>query len=46
MRIAAHDKEFARKNDIPQSVAKEFYEADKNKKKASTKIEKRYGKES
>jgi hypothetical protein len=33
MQIAAHDKEFADKNGIPQEVAKEFHEADKEKKK-------------
>lgn len=33
MNIAAHDKEFADKVGIPQSVAKEFHEADKKKKK-------------
>jgi len=32
MQIAAHDKEFADKNGIPQEVAKEFHEADKAKK--------------
>jgi hypothetical protein len=34
MRAAAHNKEFAKKVGIPQSVAKEFEEADKRKKKA------------
>lgn len=29
MTIAAHDKEFAEKNHIPQEVAQEFHEADK-----------------
>jgi hypothetical protein len=29
MTIASHDKEFAEKNKIPQSVAKEFHGADK-----------------
>lgn len=33
MRAAAHDKTFAKKIGIPQSVAKEFVKADKNKKK-------------
>lgn len=32
MRAAAHSKEFARKMHIPQSVAREFVEADKRKK--------------
>lgn len=31
MAAAAHDKEFARRNKIKQSVAKEFNEADKAK---------------
>ena len=31
MRAAAHDPDFAKKLDIPQSVAKEFVEADKKK---------------
>jgi hypothetical protein len=31
MRIAAHDKDFADKAGIEQSVAKDFYEADKKK---------------
>jgi hypothetical protein len=31
MRAAAHDKSFAKKMGIPQSVAKEFVEADKRK---------------
>lgn len=42
MRIAAHDPKFASQNHIPQSVADEFYEADKAKKKS--KIAKRYKK--
>lgn len=33
MRAVAHDKEFAAKVDVPQSVGKEFAEADKAKKK-------------
>jgi len=32
MEIAAHNKEFAEKANIPQSVAKEFVKADKEKK--------------
>lgn len=31
MRAAAHDPAFARKMDIPQSVAREYVEADKRK---------------
>jgi hypothetical protein len=31
MAAAAHDPEFAKKVGIPQSVAREFYEADKRK---------------
>ena len=31
MQAAAHNKAFADKMDIPQSVAREFYEADKRK---------------
>jgi len=33
MRAAAHNPAFAKKMGIPQSVAKEFSEADKKKKK-------------
>lgn len=33
MRAAAHDKEFAKKVGIRQSIAREFVEADKRKKK-------------
>lgn len=32
MAIAAHDKDFAKEAGIPQSVAKEFHNADKRKK--------------
>lgn len=35
MAAAAHSKEFAKKANIPQSVAEEFYIADKNKKLAN-----------
>lgn len=35
MAAAAHDKDFADKAGIPQSVAKEFNEADSGKKKKS-----------
>ena len=31
MRAAAHDKKFAKKVDIPQSVAKDFVKADQHK---------------
>lgn len=31
MNIAAHDASFAKKAGIPQSVAREFHEADKRK---------------
>ena len=31
--IAAHDKKFAKKVGIPQTVAREFYRADQKKKK-------------
>jgi len=31
MRAVAHNKEFADKVDIPQSVGRDFYEADKRK---------------
>jgi hypothetical protein len=31
MAAAAHNPEFAKKADIPQSVAREFHEADKRK---------------
>lgn len=34
MRAAAHNKDFAKKMGIPQSVAKDFEAADKRKKKA------------
>ena len=33
MRIAAHDAEFAKQAGISQTVAREFYEADKRKKR-------------
>jgi hypothetical protein len=33
MRAAAHNKEFAKKADVPQKVAKEFVKADKAKAK-------------
>lgn len=42
MRAAAHDPEFAKKAGIPQSVAKEFSDADQAKKKPRYK--KRYTK--
>jgi len=35
MAAAAHDPEFAKRNDIPQSVAREFNQADKGKKLAA-----------
>ncbi len=31
MRAVAHNKEFADKVDVPQSVGRDFYEADKRK---------------
>ena len=34
MAAVAHDPEFAKRNDIPQSVAREFNQADKGKKLA------------
>ena len=34
MAAAAHDAAFAKRNDIPQSVAREFNQADKGKKLA------------
>lgn len=37
MRAAAHDKEFASRMGIPQSVAKEFVSADKKKGKRKRK---------
>lgn len=37
MRAAAHDPAFAKKVGIPQTVAKEFAEADKRKAKAKGK---------
>lgn len=37
MEIAAHDGEFAKKANIPQSVAKEFNDADKKKMKKGKK---------
>lgn len=33
MRAAAHDKDFAKRNNIPQSVAKEFVKEDQKKAK-------------
>lgn len=44
MLAAAHNAKFARKADIPQSVAKEFVAADKAKESKKAKIKKRYGK--
>jgi hypothetical protein len=41
MIAVAHDKEFAKKVGIPQSVGKEFSDADKNKKKS--RADKLYG---
>lgn len=41
MLAAAHNPEFAKKADIPQSVAQEFVEADKGKKTRS-KTKQRY----
>ena len=35
MAAAAHDAAFAKRNDIPQSVAREFNQADKGKKLAA-----------
>ena len=35
MQIVANDKEFAKKVDVPQSVGKEFNEADKKKERFS-----------
>jgi len=37
MNIAAHDKSFAKNAGIPQSVAKEFNDADKKKNKKGKK---------
>ena len=37
MSIAAHDKSFAKKAGIPQSVAKEFNDSDKKKNKKGKK---------
>ncbi len=37
MTIASHDATFAKRNNIPQDVAKEFHEADKAKAKSSQK---------
>jgi len=45
MRAAAHNKEFADKADIPQSVAKEFVAEDKKVNGSKSQREKRYGKE-
>lgn len=46
MQAAAHNPEFAKKAGIPQSVAEDFNEADKAKKKTKNEriIEKRYKK--
>jgi len=35
MKIVAHDKDFAKKAGVPQSVGKEFNQADSKKKKKS-----------
>ena len=40
--MIAHDKAAAKREGVPQSVAREFVEADKGKK--FTKADKRYGK--
>ena len=40
MRIAAHDPEFAKKNDIDIKVAKDFYKADKKKEEDKKKKDK------
>jgi len=45
MNAAAHNAKFAAEAGIPQSVAKEFHEADKEKAAKKSKIAKRYGKE-
>lgn len=39
MAAAAHDPKFAKKVGVPQSVAKEFHEADKHKKAGHPKLE-------
>ena len=46
MAAAAHDKRFAKKVGVPQSVAKEFNQADKGTGiiRPKSKAEKRYGK--
>lgn len=41
MRAVAHSPEFAAKVDIPQSVGKEFHEADKKKKSSQYALPKR-----
>ncbi len=45
MRAAAHNKKFAEKARIEQSVAKEFVDADKKDSKTKAMIKKRYGRE-
>lgn len=44
MQAAAHNPEFAKKADIPQSVAKEFNEADKKQSRGSRMKSKMYSK--
>lgn len=41
MRAAAHNKKFAKEADIPQSVAKEFNDADKKKKSKAERLYKK-----
>lgn len=45
MNAAAHNPEFAKKAGIPQSVAKDFHEADKAKKAKKKPHEHLYGKD-
>jgi len=40
MAVAAHDPEFAKRNHIPQSVAREYNQADKGKKLAKALMKK------
>ncbi len=42
MRAVAHSKEFAKKVGVPQSVGKDFNEADKSKAKKKSRLSKLY----
>lgn len=45
MQAVSHSPEFSKKVGVPQSVGREFEEADKEKESTKDKIKKRYGNE-